>query len=359
MPEATEEKKQHTAPEEKKPAKPSGEPFGLLEEDRPMLPGESKVPEQQEVSAHHKTTGEKAYDRIQFAIGNVFILFFTAVIAYVAKYGKDKYGPVPNVFRKFQDWLYDKLLHNKVFPLEEKGEFAKRMAGATAGTMVLFHGGNLFAPAMRWLENNREKIATAINKRWGKPGEVEAGHERLKDAPKQSWGDVIKGRIAAWLIVFASFATADTILGKDKKTGMYKFDKYEEWFGRKVAGLVPSGKELSKVPMEQPLNPAQSSNSAYRFSKILALDLYATSAALIIWNFVSRLSASLRSKSPETPSDMVSGKTPREEQTVASEMKENDTNEKKTSFASQERNQKKDFITRATAVPSADASPAV
>lgn len=327
------------------------EPFGLHEEDRPMLPGESQPPAS-DTATTHKTTGEKFYDGLQFSIGQASILVATAAIAYVARFGKDSYGPVPNVLKKFQGWMNDKLLHNKIYPLGEKGEFSTRLAGSLASTVVLFHGGNLFAPVMHYLENNREKIATYANKRWGKPGEVEVGHERLKDVPKQSWGDVIKGRVVAFLMVFASFTAIDTILGKDK-SGAYLFDKYEEAFARKVTGLTKNGKVIAGIPITEKLTAELAGNSAYKFSKILALDLYATSAGIAIWSFISRLSAKNRSKSDhlacvEAISVPESGKT--EIQLADNGEKETwqDKNKpaQKASFAGQEGSGSKDFTTR-------------
>jgi hypothetical protein len=246
-----------------------------------------------------KTTGEKFYDFLQFSIGKVAIIAATAVFANIAKYGKNSYGSVPNYLKKFQGWFHTKLLTNPVYPMGNKGEFVERLAGAAANTTVTFHGGNAFAPLMKEMENHHEDIANFANRHWGKPGEVEQAHENLKDKPHQSWGDVAKGRVAAWAMVFTAFMGADALIGKDKKTGMYQFDKYEEWFGRKLAGLTRSGKALADIPVAQALTAAQDANKTYRFGKILALDLFATSAALIVWNAVSRVSAQKRQDKKE------------------------------------------------------------
>jgi len=311
MPEITEEKNESNPGSQDAQVYAAPGPFGLHEEDRPMLPGKDKIPSQNNKGG--KTTGEKFYDRFQFATGQAVILFLTAVMAYSAQYGKDKYTfkfgnkqvQIPNVLRGFQKWLNSILQNNKIFPMKKRGkddiagEKLERIAGAFSNMMALSLGGTSFAPVMRTLENNREKIATYVNKRWGKPGEVESGRERLKDVPKESWWDVIKGRISAMALVFASFMTFDAIFGKDKETSVYRFDKYEQWFGRKVAGLIKSGKDISKIPMTQPLTVAQDANSTYRFSKILALDLYATTVSIMLWNFISRLSARMRKEHAE------------------------------------------------------------
>ena len=46
--------------------------------------------------------------------------------------------------------------------------------------------------------------------------------------------------------------------------------------------------------MSKALTETQAMNKTYRFGKILALDFYATSAAIIIWTAISRSSAAKR-----------------------------------------------------------------
>lgn len=244
-----------------------------------------------------KTRGEKFYDIFQFTFGEVFVLALTAVLAFAAdpKHGPEKIAGAPNVLKKFQGWLQNKLFHNSVFPLAEKGDFGKLIGGAIASTTILFHGGNLFAPFMKYFENRREKIANAYNKRFGTPEEVEIAHERLKDIPKQSWGDVIKGRLLAWGTVFTSMTGAYVLFGKDKELGKYRLDVYEEAFGRKYAGMVDkASKAIAETPIKQQLSEVQKANKHYRFGKVLALDIFATTAAILIWNSYSRFSAKKR-----------------------------------------------------------------
>lgn len=334
-------------------------PFGLLETDRPMLPGEDKIPVKDDKG--FKTTGEKYYDRLQFAIGNVFILTATAVIAYIARYGKDSYGPVPNFIKKFQDGLQKRLIENRVLPLKNPAQpdgstktmarfDRERLAGVISNTTVLWFGGTAFSPAMRWMENNRPKIVDYFNRRWGKQGELEAGHERLKNLPKQTWGDVLKGRVVAWLTVFSAFTTFDVLSKPDKKTGMDLLDKYEEFFGRKFAGLTKSGKEISKTPLTQPLTEQQKKNPPYLFSKLLALDLYATTVSLIIWIVSSRSSARKRAEknaaavaanAPLLPSQDVT------EQQQNEKKQDKEPTDQTKSFAAREGGKPKDFYAHA------------
>jgi hypothetical protein len=253
-----------------------------------------------------KTSGEKFYDVFQFVFGKIFILAVTAWLAFTAdqKHGPEKFLGMPNYLKKFQGEFHKKLLKNRIYPLAEKGEFANLFANAAASTMILSHGGNFFAPFIKWLENSKEKISNFYNKRWGQEGEVEIAHERLKDNPQQTWPDVIKGRVIAWTTVFAAMLTAFTVIGKDKKTGMYWLEKYEEKFARGMAGFSKTGKEIAATPVAKELTEAQKAHGVYRFGKVVALDLYATTAGIIIWNIFSRKFAKDRQKPKLKPEDI-------------------------------------------------------
>lgn len=251
-----------------------------------------------------RTTGEKAYEVVQFIFGKVFIVAVTAVLAFGGhqKYAPDKFGPIPNFLKKFQKWAHETLLHNKVFPMGNKGPLVERIAGIFTSTLLLSHGGNAFAPFIHWLENGKESISQFFNKLIGKPGEIEIAHERLKDEPKQTWGDTIKGRFFAWASGLGAATVVDTIINKTvgkHKSGQYYLDAYEDWFGRKLTGLTKAGKEIGATPIIKELNEVQKANKMYRFGKVIALDLYITSATLILWSAISRGSAKKRHAKPK------------------------------------------------------------
>jgi hypothetical protein len=240
-----------------------------------------------------KTTGEKRYNFLKFVTAEAFILAATAGIAYISRYGKDSYKGIPNYLQRFQTWFEEDLLTKKI-PLSERDEIGKLTAGALASALVTIHGGNLFAPAMKWFENSKHRIVDYFNRRSGKEGELEIGQERLKAEPRQTWGDVIKGRLAAFSIVFTSFFSASLIAGKDQQSGVRRFDKIEDWFGKKLAGFTKEGPEIAKLSIADRLNKAKLTNKTYKFGRILALDIYATTAAILIWNAISRVSARKR-----------------------------------------------------------------
>jgi hypothetical protein len=263
------------------------------------IAGASAQPEVRklETDSGQKTTGEKYYSAVKFITADVFILAATAALAYVARYGKESYAGIPNYLKKFQDMFHAKLLDNKILPLGSgKGEWGERLAAAAASTTILFHGGNAFIIPMKWFEDNKKKIVAYFNKKFGKEGEEEIGNERLQHTPKQSWGDIIKGRFSAWALVFTAFISFDFILGKGERSGMFYLDKYEEKFGRWLAGMTKGGKAIPKYAVTQDLPKELAHNTTYRFGKILALDIFATLASVLTWNFISALSAKKREK---------------------------------------------------------------
>lgn len=247
------------------------------EEARP-LPASENLP---------KTTGEKWFGRLRFVAGEGIILALTAALAYIAQYGKDTYAGIPNYLQRFQKWMTNQLLNNPALPLRDKGDYGPRLAHIIAGTTVLMHGGNAFVPVMQMIEERKEAIVTYFNKKLA-PDEVESGQKRVRAEPEQTWGDLIKSRFIAWFVVFSSLVGADKIFGRGK-SGDYHFDKFEHGFGKWLAGLTKNGRQAIEANTLK-------NNNTYRFGKILALDIYATAAALLIWISTSKFFAMMRSK---------------------------------------------------------------
>jgi hypothetical protein len=261
-----------------------------------------------------KTTGEKAYEVTQFLFGKVFIIAITAVLAFMADprhEGPNKImgiplGSLPKWMKGFQKWAHGKMLDNKILPMRGNPT-TERIALISSFVLLTSHGGNLFTPFIHWLENSKESISQFFNRAIGKPGEVEKAHEKLKDEPKQSWWDTIKGRAITFPLNFAAIialdATINKVFGKHK-SGHYYFDAYEEKFSRMFAGFSKTGKDIAAVPIKESLTKAQAAHKGYRFGKVIALDIYFTSIALAMWTAISRLSARKRhekNKAQESP----------------------------------------------------------
>lgn len=272
--------------------------------------------DKQYASRHHKTPGERFYDVTSFAVSNVCIGAATAGIALVAMHGKDQYGPVPNYLKKIMEplnrmrgpWAEKAeetatALHNKVPGVTKadshKADFKAVFGGSLAGTVVLWWGGTAFSPVMKAMENNREKIANWYNGHFGTKQDVQQAHENLKDEPKQNWGDVLKGRVVAFALVFSAFCSACLLLGRvkeptDKGRLPLRFSWYEDKIGRYTAGFGKDGKDIANTPMNVELTEKQQENGLYRLGKIVALDFYATAMAVITWTVSSRKCAHKR-----------------------------------------------------------------
>lgn len=251
-----------------------------------------------------KTSGDRFYDVVQFLTGKLFILGVTAALAFTAhkEYGPEKIGPFKNRLKQFQGYV-----ENKLAPLKEWGmkngkevnpgkrDWGILLAEGTAGTLILSHGGNFFAPVIKWLENSRGNITNWYNKRFGTEEEVKITEEKFKDMPKQNWADVGKGRVMAWATVFAALTGAFKTFGRSKSDNHhFKLEWYEDAFARQFTRIHKPSSEIAKVGMDKVLNEAQKRNKVYRFGRVLALDLFATTTAIIVWNTVSRLSAKKR-----------------------------------------------------------------
>ena len=238
-----------------------------------------------------KTTGEKYYGRLKFMTGEGFILALTAVFAYIANHGKSSYMGVPNGLQKLQNWIKNDLTVKKI-PMQKMGRVGQLLAGSFASMIVTSWGGNFFAPVMKGFESVKHSLVDHFNQHYGKPGELEAGRERLSKEPKQTWGDVIKGRIASYGIVWAAFFSAMLLSGQ--KDGVERFDRYEDWFGKKLAGFTKDGGKIANTPILERLHNPKATNKAYKFGRILALDIFATTAALVVWNIMNKFMAKKR-----------------------------------------------------------------
>ncbi len=235
-----------------------------------------------------KTTGEKWYRRLSFSFAEFAILIATALIAYIARYNEGSW--LNKITKKSDQYLQKKIGH-----IGKRHEVGKRLASNIADTTVTFWGGTVFAPLMYLIHNKKKDIVAFFNRKFGKDGEEEAGNERLKDEPKKTWGSVITGRLVAWLTVFSSFTAADFALGKSKKNGEYHFKNYVEGFGKATEHMW-SGKGITgkfkkawdAMPWKDSAKKftAYKGNKANKYGRILALDIFATTAAILIWEGV-------------------------------------------------------------------------
>jgi hypothetical protein len=138
-----------------------------------------------------------------------------------------------------------------------------------AMTTALMQGGNVSIIPIKMLENHKPEIVNALNKALGDKTEV-----NFEDAPKQSWGSLIKARLVAWGAVFAGIKGTYMVVGPEK------FANFENHFGHKICQML--GK---------PTHIAGQETRAFRMGKIAALDSLATTSAAAILYVSSRVFA--------------------------------------------------------------------
>lgn len=268
--------------------RPSQEASQIAPSDMANITKPDKKPEKI-LDLSKPTSGEKKYSWLKFGVAEVSILAATAGLAYVARYGRDSYGGVRNVLKDMQNGVEKWLAPDK-----RKTRIGQLLAGGLASMSVTMWGGHFFAPAMKSFESNKSKIVNYFNKKSDKPDELEIGKQRLADEPKQSWVDIIKGRIVSMSVVAVGFFGIAYSLKDDKETGKSKLDLIEDWGGVKLSKLTKEGKKIAELPIIERLENNAATNRSYKLGRMLALDVVATTISIIIWNVIGTLSAKKR-----------------------------------------------------------------
>ena len=162
----------------------------------------------------YTTPGETKFDKdTYFWWAGVGTFIFTLGLAYLVK---DSSIKVPFTHNKetgekytFKDG-YKKLSQDGADWFVKKGwlkaENAKSIVGSAMLTTATFLGGNVPVPIIRQRERNKAKIVRKNNEKLGTADDVIQGEKNVKDEAPQSWWSLIKGRVAAWAIVFITFA---------------------------------------------------------------------------------------------------------------------------------------------------------
>lgn len=176
---------------------------------------------QQELSAEERkqrrTTGLKLFDLFLYPFLNNFIVFGTSVVAtYLTSRGNTQGG-------KIGKFLYDRgaateKFYAKSFGMKpESAEMAKIVTWSFADGLFL-------SPIVKIFEDRREKIGKWIDDKLGTTPKDLSVYEA---EPKQTWGSVIKGRIAAGVVVLPTAILFD-------KTGINSklFDKRGQQLGK-------------------------------------------------------------------------------------------------------------------------------
>jgi hypothetical protein len=135
-------------------------------------------------------------------------------------------------------------------------------------TSVLMVPGNLGLIPIKAMENNKPELVEKFNKMLGD----KSADASVENDSKQTWGSLVKSRLAAWLAVFTGFRVAATVIGNEK------FGQFENSFSENIV-CKTLGKPTHIPGMEK---IAANETKLFRYGKIAALDVFATAAATIL-----------------------------------------------------------------------------
>lgn len=265
-----------------------------------------------------KTIGEKKFDnRAYFLWAGVGTFIFTIVTAFALRDGrfnvpfyKNKEGE-PVSFQKGYQALTaavgDKLHSTRLFKDKDK-KAAHNIAGSAMLTTVTFAGGFIPLPFIRNMERNKAKIVKRLNEKYGTAEDVAVGEANVKDEAPQSWGSILKGRVGAWLIVFATFAGIGGKLIPNTFGGIEKdFENLAGKAGQKIHSW-PEGSEkyfaatgenkTQKEANEAAALPEGTSdkqeNQMYTYKRtgeLMAVDVFATAMSATLLYVLSKFFA--------------------------------------------------------------------
>ena len=136
-------------------------------------------------------------------------------------------------------------------------------------------GGTVMVLPTWTAEHFRKPIVGWIRQRTGE--DVNTPHY---DAPEQSFSSLIRGRLMAMATVMASFYTAGNFFPK-------QFAAFEESVAHKFCALI-----------KKPTHLLGEETKAFRYGKMAAIDVFATSAAATILFTASRFFANHRKQQP-------------------------------------------------------------
>lgn len=210
---------------------------------------------------HTKSKAELIFDWVTYGgIGGLGTFGATIPIAYWAKYGGGA-----------------KTFESAVQGLKKMG-MSTHTAEQFMITNATMQGGNAMVLPIKWAEDNKVEIVKKIADMIGEKIDVNA----LECENKQTWGSIIKARIAAWTAVFTGFQIAGRTLGAEK------FTAFEDKFAAKVCQTF--GKETHHLGVP---------SKTFNYGKIVALDLFATAAATTLLYVASRMFAPARENGDE------------------------------------------------------------
>ncbi len=188
-------------------------------------------------------------------------------------------------------------------------EALKNTAEILQSTAALFMGGNLALGYIIPRELHKKEIVAKLNAEHGQPGEVEQGNANIDAKPKQSALSVIAGRVAAFTTVTVAWFSSAAIVRAIAKNHLIKepesawaqaaaedgLKAYSKWMGRRFQ----AGGDALSARTGLPRTSAWA-----KIGDALALDAFATTAALLLLKGCSSLIAGWREKKTGEPAPL-------------------------------------------------------
>lgn len=218
-----------------------------------------------------RTVGNKIFDwGVYSAVAFIGVTAVGLVITHEAKYGK----------LKAFDWLRkgeekgSKVLSEKVFGKLMKGKPQEHIdQWSRDSTMFAFlaTGGTLLMPIIKYMEDNRQKLASKIDNMLGT---TPPDPDLVAKEPKQSWLSVMSGRAASVAVSYSAFATM----------GPKNADKASRFLGGKVEKAI-----MKAVPTAD-------ATKVGRFSHLVAFDAIFTAFTAAVTYAAARIVAKKHDK---------------------------------------------------------------
>lgn len=199
-----------------------------------------------EIETRPKSTGGKLFDAITY-FGIAGIGTFAVTI------------PIANMFKSGHRFhWFDQAMRKTVRSLGASEDIVEQFANTTNTV----HGGNLMLIPVGIMEYFRTPIVNGLNRLFNDPTDPKS----VEDAPPQTAGSIIKGRITSWATVFLAFTGVSLLAGRE----------------RFKAGLDSAGQfwcKLRNKPTEIMHNGEMIKSDWYNFGHTGALDALATASS--------------------------------------------------------------------------------
>lgn len=225
-------------------------------------------------SKPHKSVGEKIFDvGVYGGLAGVSTFILTIPVADWLKFrGGAKY------YKQMSGWMENTVL--KFLPEGAR----KKTTENFLMTGILMQGGNLLLVPITMLEHMKVGIVNGLNQMFGDKTDPSS----IEEAPKQSISSLIKGRLLAFGVVWAAFATVGKFFGP-------QMGAFEEKTGKFFTDLMKKPTHIFN-----PKTAKIEESITYSYGKMASLDAFATTAAASILYVGSRFFAKQRDHAANT-----------------------------------------------------------